>query len=84
MTVVFRWQSLSIRVSMATRVSVKLAQPICVIQRNINVGRYQKFEGVLSRRAMKLERSKTQKDGKEANWLVQRMEQKGLTLKSSA
>lgn len=84
MAVVFRWQSLSLRVSMATRVSVKLAQPICVIQRSINVGRFQKFEGVLSRREMKLERSKTQKYGKEADWLVQGMEQKGLTLKSSA
>lgn len=84
MAVVFRWQSLSLRVSMVTRVSVKLAQPICVIQRSINVGRFQKFEGVLSRRETKLERSKTQKYGKEADWLVQGMEQKGLTLKSSA
>lgn len=84
MAVVFRWQSLSLRVSMATRVSVKLAQLICVIQRSINVGRFQKFEGVLSRRETKLERSKTQKYGKEADWLVQGMEQKGLTLKSSA
>lgn len=45
--------SLSIRVRMSTRVSVKLAQPICIIQRNITVGRYQKFEGVLSRRETK-------------------------------